>query len=88
MSESTLGILERRFGATPCIKLEECIDLLGYGSNEAIQRAAWDRSLGIATFRLRQSQKAPRMVTLVALAKHIDGLQTEAEAERQQILSY
>lgn len=69
---TTLDILIQRFGPTPHVRLSECYDLLGYSSNAAAQRAAWDQSLGIETFRLRNSQKAPRMVLLADLVEFFE----------------
>ena len=50
---------------------DECLDHLGYSKVEANRNAGLNR-LPIPTFRLRDSQKSPRMVHLKDLAEHID----------------
>lgn len=86
MVANTLDILIQRFGPSPHVLLSETYDLLGYSTNSAAQRAAWDYSLGIATYRLRSSQKAPRFVSLIALAEYIDKKQSDAAREHERIL--
>ena len=86
MVESTLDILIQRFGPNPHVLLSETYDLLGYSTNSAAQRAAWDFTLGVATYRLRNSQKAPRFVSLVALAEYIDAKQAAAAEEYARII--
>ena len=86
MTETTLDILIQRFGPSPHVQLSEAYDLLGYSSNSAAQRAAWDHTLGVATFRLRNSQKAPRFLSLVSLAEYIDKKQSDAAREYARII--
>jgi len=71
MTNKTELMLMLRYDGSPTILLDQCLDQLGYSKVEANRHAGLNR-LPIPTFRLRDSQKSPRMVHLKDLAEHID----------------
>jgi hypothetical protein len=67
----TLFMLMGEFDSRPAVPLEECLHYVGLTKTEA-NRAITDGKLQLPTFRMRDSQKAPRMVHLSDLAEFID----------------
>ncbi len=77
---NTETTLLQQFGA-PVVRLEDvCQQYMDLPIKRANERAALNM-LGIPTFRLSASRKAPRMIKLTDLAEHIDT--TAAEARKQ-----
>ena len=65
----------------PVVPLETiCNDYLHIGYDTALQYASLNQ-LPFATFRLRDSKKAPLMVSVEALAAHIDSVTARATKE-------
>ena len=79
MTSQTELMLLMKYDCSPIAKLEDCLEYIGYNKVEANRAASLDR-LPIPTFRLRDSQKSPRMIHIKDLAAHIDS-QREAATE-------
>ena len=72
MAITTLDLLIRQFGGRTIVPLGEIAGAyLGLSAAEADKQSARSE-LGFRADRLRNSQKAPRMVVLTDLAKYID----------------
>ena len=69
---------------TPVIKLNNCLDDLGLQKGEA-NRLASDNQLPVPTFRMRDSQKSPRLIHIKDLAEYIDLKHQEAQTQWQAI---
>ena len=66
---------------SPTVKLEDiCDEFFGMARDKAYQRAALNE-LPVPTFRAGDSQKAPRMVHVDDLAKHLEEQRAAARAE-------
>lgn len=66
---------------SPTVKLEDiCEEFFGMGKDKAYERAAVD-GLPVPTFRASESQKAPRLVHVDDLAKHLDDQRRVARLE-------
>lgn len=76
---ATAIMLMMQFGK-PVVELDQIKEMLGYNTLGAAKDAIKTGTFPIDVFRLRDSQKAPYMVHLEDLAKHIDQ-QREITAE-------
>jgi len=56
---------------SPVVKLNDCLDELGLAKVDANRRAS-ENSLPVPTFRMRESQKSPRLIHVEDLAAYID----------------
>lgn len=66
---------------SPTVKLEDiCVEFFGMAKEKAYQYAALN-SLPVPTFRATESQKAPLLVHVEDLAKHLDDQRAAARAE-------
>lgn len=66
---------------SPTVKLEDiCEEFFGMEKSKAYERAAVD-ALPVPTFRGTGSQKAPRLVHVDDLAKHLDEQRAHARME-------
>ena len=84
MTSKTELMLMFQYDGQPAIKLDECLDHLGYSKVEANRYAGLNR-LPIPTFRLRDSQKSPRMVHVKDLAAHIDNQHALAKLDWERM---
>ena len=87
MSSTTTFMLMAAFDSRPTVPLEEiCEPYLGLPADRAI-RLANRRALGLPTFKMRDSQKAPHMVHLEDLAKFIDQKAAKARHDHERVNS-
>jgi hypothetical protein len=79
---STEIILFKQY-ASPVVRLDSICDAyLQIGRQEALRQASLNR-LPFPTFRLSESRKAPVMIKLTDLARHIDTAHGLAQAQWQ-----
>lgn len=81
MGTTTFFLLAAEFGGRPAVTLEECLHHLGLKTVVEANRRATDGTLGLPTFRDRDSQKAKRKVHLEDLARFIDERRDEGRRE-------
>jgi|TARA_B110001469_G_scaffold106271_1_gene106025 hypothetical protein len=63
---------------SPVIRLNDCLTELGLQKADANRRAS-EYSLPVPTFRMRDSQKSPRLIHIKDLAEYIDRQHQEAK---------
>ena len=83
----TIFLLAARFDSRPAVELDEVSDMFGLGKDEAARRAS-RHMLPVPCFRLTDSQKAPWMVRLDDLARHIDMQRDAANDEAARVRSF
>ncbi len=81
MSSTTFFMLGAEFGGKPAVTLEECLHHLSLDTLAEANRRAADGTLGVPTFRARDSQKSKRQIHLQDLAKFIDARRDAGLAE-------
>ena len=83
-TDITLGLLFLKFGDA-VVKLQDCLDYTSFKTIGEANRAASEGRLPFAAFRICDSQKGERYVSIHDLAKHIDAKHAEAKRFRKLI---
>lgn len=76
-ADVTLSLLFLKFGDA-VVKLQDCLEYTGFKTVSEANRAAKEGRLSLPSFRMMDSQKACRYVSIHDLAKYIDLQREEA----------
>lgn len=76
-ADITLSLLFLKFGDA-VVSLDKCLEYTSYSTISEANRAASEGRLDLPTFRLSESQKAPRFVSIRDLAEYIDEKRKDA----------
>jgi hypothetical protein len=76
-SDVTLSLLFLKFGDA-IVRLQDCLDYTSFKTIGEANRAASEGRLPFASFRLSDSQKSERLVSIEDLATHINSKRQEA----------